>query len=694
MMPGTHEDQSINDHKSDSETIDLLQKAVSMELGRLDQVEEQENSTKNRDENQQDQNNNAASLVSNNGIHGKSPVNTGIIHKTAIYHTMPVNINPPDRLSIMKEISGGIQLTELLNNHQMRENDQIGFGYPSISSLPCTITTTTASYSQSMSGFQSQSHNTQPIMTTRYSSEPYQGLLQFQQHIGSMDNSNRERHFTGQMESIQRLPPFQVPYATSMLNGTTTTNTHNPQRCFNGSIESKQGLQPSAPTIEQYQLPPPITESYPPLPIRNTANLPSHHQPSFSSALRHSGEQRTPGSGGRPSIRRQRDEEHTENLENTKKPKTSQTEDEQPPLMIEGNLTGFENIEAINAEVEKYMNTDKIERIKFTWRGKIVVIPKTEDDGPYLLTHYPIKDIFNGQTTIRKAKERVDFTNSLVIQDIPLGSSNEEIIRLLKKADIPLLGIQRLRNKDKQETTSVRVDLPSKEVKDDIKSKGLKFDLISIKIKDYESHIPRIQQCYRCQGYNHIAKDCPHSQMCLRCSGPHRSSECKMNNPANYLCANCGKNHLSIDPSCLIRKAEIQSMQTKNQGPQRSHIVPSEMNKIKRSLLDQRYKLPTPRGAEYMTPPHQRYSNPKYTGPSKNQQSSNNLSLKEIIEKDQDTAIGLMVLISFITSQLPKIKDISNFTKDLTNLGKEFNLNFNENKIFPILSKLKPIWID
>ena len=37
---------------------------------------------------------------------------------------------------------------------------------------------------------------------------------------------------------------------------------------------------------------------------------------------------------------------------------------------------------------------------------------------------------------------------------------------------------------------------------------------------------PPVTQCYKCQGFNHVAKDCKSEQKCVRCAGAHKSTEC------------------------------------------------------------------------------------------------------------------------------------------------------------------------
>jgi Zn finger protein HypA/HybF involved in hydrogenase expression len=93
----------------------------------------------------------------------------------------------------------------------------------------------------------------------------------------------------------------------------------------------------------------------------------------------------------------------------------------------------------------------------------------------------------------------------------------------------------------------------------------------------------KVKICYRCQGYNHISKNCNLSEKnefkCKFCSGNHDSKECnKKSNP--LCCPNCkSKNdkigsedkqdrvdvrHAAHTMKCGIYLAELQSVKSKN----------------------------------------------------------------------------------------------------------------------------------
>lgn len=60
----------------------------------------------------------------------------------------------------------------------------------------------------------------------------------------------------------------------------------------------------------------------------------------------------------------------------------------------------------------------------------------------------------------------------------------------------------------------------------------------------------RLIQCYKCQAFEHVAKNCFKSPKCTICSGPHLRTEC--NNKENVKCSNCHNDHPANDKSCPI----------------------------------------------------------------------------------------------------------------------------------------------
>lgn len=64
--------------------------------------------------------------------------------------------------------------------------------------------------------------------------------------------------------------------------------------------------------------------------------------------------------------------------------------------------------------------------------------------------------------------------------------------------------------------------------------------------KSYNSK--SVTQCYKCQSFGHIAKNCFRKKVCAICSLDHNTRNCRNLNVKK--CANCDKNHQANDPAC------------------------------------------------------------------------------------------------------------------------------------------------
>src|ERR1700723_3440350 len=72
------------------------------------------------------------------------------------------------------------------------------------------------------------------------------------------------------------------------------------------------------------------------------------------------------------------------------------------------------------------------------------------------------------------------------------------------------------------------------------------------------------KRCMKCQGIgvNHNAAECKFiHDVCARCAGMHRTSECAVTDFADFKCANCKtKGHGAADRECPIFKEKTRAM--------------------------------------------------------------------------------------------------------------------------------------
>lgn len=63
-------------------------------------------------------------------------------------------------------------------------------------------------------------------------------------------------------------------------------------------------------------------------------------------------------------------------------------------------------------------------------------------------------------------------------------------------------------------------------------------------------------QCHRCQAFGHSKNYCRRAFVCLKCAGPHPSTDCKKDKNTPGRCANCGNQHIASYKGCPVYKSE------------------------------------------------------------------------------------------------------------------------------------------
>ena len=102
--------------------------------------------------------------------------------------------------------------------------------------------------------------------------------------------------------------------------------------------------------------------------------------------------------------------------------------------------------------------------------------------------------------------------------------SEDDIKTELAKSNNKINGIQTLKFNG-QPTRKVVIQFENEQDMKIALYSGIYFGRIRIKCESYRT-APQVTQCYKCQGFNHIAKDCKKAKKCVRCAGAHKSAEC------------------------------------------------------------------------------------------------------------------------------------------------------------------------
>ncbi|CAN7999039.1 unnamed protein product [Ixodes hexagonus] len=153
---------------------------------------------------------------------------------------------------------------------------------------------------------------------------------------------------------------------------------------------------------------------------------------------------------------------------------------------------------------------------------------------------------------VRATTPRSYSENMAKIKGVPLQYSDVDLLEYLK--DNGVLAVQRQVAYQRQENgTSVATPKDSvilRFTQDRPMPPRVYLGFTSHPVEEYfGSPI----QCYQCQRFGHIGKNCRGARRCKICAGPHHHQDCSSR--AQPKCANCGENHAATFSGCSSKKA-------------------------------------------------------------------------------------------------------------------------------------------
>ena len=177
--------------------------------------------------------------------------------------------------------------------------------------------------------------------------------------------------------------------------------------------------------------------------------------------------------------------------------------------------------------------------------------------------------------------------------------SDKEIIEELNKSNVKVNKVTRLKFKGTP-TNKVILEFDQEQDMKIALFNGINFGRIRIRCETFRPK-PQVTQCYQCQGFNHVAKDCKNEVKCLRCAGSHKSTECPNKNQDNLVvrCSNCKGDHASVSKECpkfkeqlkiQTEKAKTRQEKVQNslvfRGITFSNIVKNNSEKVESALTE------------------------------------------------------------------------------------------------------------
>lgn len=197
---------------------------------------------------------------------------------------------------------------------------------------------------------------------------------------------------------------------------------------------------------------------------------------------------------------------------------------------------------------------------------EIFVQPGDENTRKLLFNVINLNSMFpNSTIAVRNPLQRQNVQPSYVITNVSHDFTLEDIKQELAKTNsMPAKEISRIVSRaTNQPTKLIRVFTTNPEHALSAVKHGVYLGFQRHRCEESNKK-PNVQQCFKCQGFGHMAKNCEQNVKCLRCSGNHTLKECTTPKD-NPICANCGEQHASVYKGCKTYQIEVNKVIVKQQ---------------------------------------------------------------------------------------------------------------------------------
>ena len=184
---------------------------------------------------------------------------------------------------------------------------------------------------------------------------------------------------------------------------------------------------------------------------------------------------------------------------------------------------------------------DNVESVRLDAKGNLLVFAYNEEDIERILEN---ESFFPKSNKLNFNDDK--FKPSIIIR----GMTNEIAEKYMEHlAEYGISGIAKFEPKINLNAKQafVKASMSSKEAEKEILELGrLKIGYMSFKV---EKFIKPPTQCYKCNKFGHLSKNCPNAMSCSKCAGDHSHENCVGQEPK---CINCGEAHSAFDRACRV----------------------------------------------------------------------------------------------------------------------------------------------
>ena len=218
------------------------------------------------------------------------------------------------------------------------------------------------------------------------------------------------------------------------------------------------------------------------------------------------------------------------------------------PVILSGVNEKFKNWRKLIGELRQFHPSLKISQIKESPKGNFLVICNSVQDIIILQNASTIKAALgkNVKVSLPKAFQTNKVqTKSLAMKGVPTDIMDSEFTEFLDLNKINYAKAERLESKKDGRVLSIfqpGVDDPAED--EVLLFQNLVCQVTGIVYKVEECRQPvSVMQCFYCQSFGHLAKNCRSKQECLICSESHSHKGCPNKEARKPKSANC-KGHM------------------------------------------------------------------------------------------------------------------------------------------------------
>ena len=313
-----------------------------------------------------------------------------------------------------------------------------------------------------------------------------------------------------------------------------------------------------------------------------------------------------------------------------------------PPIVVYGLLTK-------HTEALAKIKPDLTDELTIKYRGnRMLMYTKNMVDYKTLL-----EKLSNSEVEYHTYTPKSEAEPRMVLKSIPPNVTAEEIESDLVSKKLKTKSIVQMIKKD-NDNTQIKLPLyivtfdKSVNISDIVKNSKICNCIIQW---EKFKNVKGVTQCFKCQQFGHIAKNCFREPKCMKCAQSHNSKDCPVIHTEIVKCVNCAGNHMANDKTCAIfnkvlnkRSTPTSSNNTKIQASYR--IKQSEFP----SLPHQSSSASTPATEETVW----NKNRPKST----NQQTTGNQSIGDLFKeiKCLFSALNVTKIVSTINCLSNKLK--------------------------------------